>query len=171
MQEVDTMSKLGVVIDSLISSSEERCQCGFDRHHISEPRFVCFSEAEDAVTFRAILTGTLTASPFEVVASVEEWLMQRAFITIEFVLIAVDGSCQVVIDSVFDPECNNPDTVSQAPTPAVDIILGVIGAIILIIISLAIACSCLCFWTYRKRNGTFNTRFYITIHVIMDASL
>ena len=136
-----------------MSNSEERCQCGLTESHITLPKFRCFAESENAVTFRAILSNTPTAMPTEVAAFIMEWLKQGALIAFEFVFISVDGSCQVIISSILDPECNDPVTGSQTTS----VVTGaVIGGILLLLVIVAIVCFVVCFWAYRKRSGAFN---------------
>ena len=137
-----------------MSNSEERCQCGLTKSHITLPKFRCFDESENAVTFRAILSNTPATVPTEVAAFIMEWLMQGALIAFEFVFISVDGSCQVIINSILDPECNNPVPGSQSTSVITEAVIG--GILLLLIIIAVILCSIICFRTYRKKSGVFN---------------
>ena len=74
------------------------------------PNFRCFEESEDAVTYRAEVTGTPLAPPSQIISFIEEWLSQGALILFDIVLVPVDDSCQVVVSSIADPECNTPTT-------------------------------------------------------------
>ena len=149
-------------------NAEERCQCGFTVMNILQPTFRCFTESEDAVTYRAEILGTGVASAVHITSHIQDWITQGALITFDFLLIAVDSSCQVIVTSVLDPECNNPTetlrtsstltTSNTEPTSPADtqaplaLLGGVLGGVLLLIIgvvSIALV-SCL---MYRKRSG------------------
>ena len=49
--------KLSTIDTSLMNNVEERCRCGFSLTNIMSPNFQCFGESEDAVTYRAEITG------------------------------------------------------------------------------------------------------------------
>ena len=156
---------------------EERCQCGFSVMNILEPRFRCFTESEDAVTYQAEIIGTGEASPADIATHIQSWTTQGALITFDIVLIEVDSSCQVVVISILDPECNNPTTANPPsssaqstsdstaePTssaPPVDgqvqltLLGGVLGGVsLLIIVVLILVISLLiCCWVHRERSG------------------
>ncbi len=99
------------------------------------PKFRCFAESEDAVTYRAEVSGTQTASAVEIANYIEDWLADGAIVAFEFLLIPVDSTCQVILTSIADPECNNPTpilpTSAQFPVAAVG---GAIGAVIFMIV-------------------------------------
>ena len=128
---------------------EQRCQCGFTVMNILEPNFLCFSESEDAVTYRAEIIGSGVDSPTDIVTHIQNWLAPGLRVQFGIILIAVDGSCQVVVASVRDPECTKP---AESFQPSV--LGGVLGVVltfrlfvIIVIITLIVCC-----WK-RKRLG------------------
>ena len=128
---------------------EQRCQCGFTVMNILEPNFLCFSESEDAVTYRAEIIGSGVDSPTDIVTHIQNWLAPGLRVQFGIILIAVDGSCQVVVASVRDPECTKP---AESFQPSVlGGVLGVVLAfmlfVIIVIITLIVCC-----WK-RKRLG------------------
>ena len=139
--------KLSTISTSLVNSVEERCRCGFSLTNVMSPTFRCFGESEDAVTYRAEIIGTLLAPPDHVVLFIEEWLSQGALILFDIILVPLDESCQVVVTSLADPECNTPTSVTtvlmteatsslpteQSVTLAV-IVGGAIGGIIIVVV-------------------------------------
>ena len=141
---------------------EERCQCGFTVMNILKPTFRCFVESEDAVTYRAEILGTGVALAADITSHIQDWITQGALITFDFVLIAVDSSCQVIVTSVLDPECNNPTetppltlTVSEPTSPAdtqapLAQLGGVLGGVLVFITG--VVTIALVWWWYRKRS-------------------
>ena len=109
------------------------------------PKFRCFAESESAVTYRAQISGTVTASAEDIATYVSDWLSEGPLITFDFILIAVDTSCQVVVSSFADPECI-PAAIEFPVGAAVG---GGIGVVLLIVVSI-IALVCLC--VLRKRH-------------------
>ena len=157
---------------------EERCRCGFTVMNIQKPTFRCFAESEDVVTYRAEILGTGVASAADITSHIQDWITQGALITFDFVLIAVDSSCQVMVTSVLDPECNNstettpttststslntispPSSTSPADTQASFALLGgVVGGVSMLIIGVlsVITISLICGLVHRKRSGKKN---------------
>ena len=160
MQTNDVRQKLNAINISLVNNVEERCQCGFSLSNIMSPKLRCFEESEDAVTYRAEITGTPLAPPSQIASFVEEWLAGSALISFDFVVIPVDGSCQVIVSSITDPECNTPTEQSGTLTAIVG---GTIGVIIVLIVILIIVVVIILV-VRAKRTGVFilkNTRYAV----------
>ena len=148
-QKLDTLSA------TLSMNVEERCQCGFSVINILEPRFRCFTESEDAVTFRAEIIGTGEASPADIATYIQNWITQGALVTFDFVLIVVDNSCQVVVTSILDPECN-PLTTSSPPIDGqaeLTLLGGALSGLLLLIIVVLVISLLVCCWIHKKRSG------------------
>ncbi len=96
------------------------------------PSFRCFIESEDAVTYRAEVSGTVSTSPRQIVNYIEDWLTDGGLVTFDFITIPIDGSCQILLQSFTDPECIKA---SDFPIAAVG---GAIGAVIVLLTSLTI---------------------------------
>ena len=129
---------------------EERCQCGFTVTNILEPKFLCFAESEDAVTYRTEIIGTAVVSPTEIATHIQNWITQGPRVTFDFILIAVDGSCQVIVASVQDRECSIPTVASQP-----SVLGGVLGGVLVVILLVLIVITTLIVycWIHRKRSG------------------
>ena len=143
---------------------EERCQCGFTVTNILEPKFLCFTESEDAVSYRTEIIGTAVVSPTEIATHIQNWIIQGPRVTFDFILIAVDSSCQVIVASVQDPECSLPTETSQ-PSVLGGVLGGVLGVILLVLI-LMTALTVYC-WIHRKRSGKLkitNNRYVGVYH-------
>ncbi len=112
---------------------------------MSNSKFRCFTESEDAVTYRAEVSGTVSTSPSQIVNYIEDWLMEQPLVTFEVTLIPIDSSCQVLVSSFKDPECNSQ--ASEFPTAAVG---GVISAVILLIVFIIIVLVCI--WHCHTRQ-------------------
>ena len=142
--------KLNTLTTTLSTNVEERCQCGFTVMSILDPKFLCFAESEDAVTYRTEIIGTIGASPTEIATHIQNWIAQGPRIAFDFILIAVDSSCQVVVASVQDPECSLPTETSQ-PSVLGGVLGGVLGVVLLVLI--VIIALILYYWLYKKRSG------------------
>ena len=167
MQTEDGRIKLNAINMSLVSNVEERCQCGFSLSNIMSPNFRCFEQSEDAVTYRAEISGTPLALPNQIVSFVEEWLSEGALILFDIVLVPVDGSCQVVVSSIVDPECNTPIPATTSASPMEQlgslgaIVGGAIGVIIVLVVAVIIVII-IVILVRAKRTGVFvvkNTRY------------
>ena len=129
--------------------------------NILKPTFRCFAESEDAVTYRVEIICTGVASAADITSYIQDWIKQGALITFDFVLIAVDSSCQVIVTSVLDPECNNPTETPQqsltskpADTQAPLALLGgVLGGVLMLVVGVltVITAVLVCCRRYKKR--------------------
>ena len=166
----DGRQKLDTVSAALSMNVEESCQCGFSVLNIVEPKFRCFTESEDAVTYRAEIIGTGEASPADIATHIQNWITQGALITFDIVLIEVDSSCQVIVTSILDPECSNPTnppltSSSAPPSDAQDplaLLGGVLGGVLLLIIVVLILVITVlvCYRVCIKRSGKFDIANY-----------
>ena len=120
--------------------------------NIVNPKFRCFAESEDAVTYRAEISGTQAASAVEIANYIEDWLADGAIVAFEFLLIPVDSTCQVILTSFADPECINP-TSAQFPVAAVG---GAIGAVIFLIVICIIIIAMIYIKIHKKRTRSFH---------------
>lgn len=129
--------------EALSMNVEERCQCGFSSLNILEPNFHCFAQSEEAVTYRAKVSGTATSSADEIVGYIRQWLAEGALIAFELISIPIDSSCQVAISSILDPECNAPLPVGDFPVAVIGSAVGAIGLLfIALIVVLCILARC-----------------------------
>ena len=141
------------------------------------PNFRCFGESEDAVTYRAEIIGTLLAPPDHVVLFIEEWLSQGALILFDIILVPLDESCQVVVTSLADQECNTPtsattvlmtEATSSLPTEQ-SVTLAVIvggaigGVIIVVVVALIIIIIVVSIRAKRTQVFSVNNNRYIII--------
>ena len=153
--------KLSTIGTSLVNNVEERCQCGFLLTNVMSSTFRCFGESEDAVTYRAEITGTLLAPPGHINLFIEEWLSQGALILFDIILVPLDGSCQVVVTSLADPECNTPTSAA--------IVGGAIGGVIIVLVVAVIMIIIIVSAIRAKRTQVFsvNSNRYISILIVL----
>ena len=142
--------------NTLSVNVEERCQCGFSVLNIMDPRFRCFTDSGDAVTYRVEVIGTETASAVEIANYIDNWIKDGALVTFDFIVIPVDSSCQVVVSSIADPECNTPAPASPTSPTSVEFpvaaVGGAIGAVTILIVVFVTAIVIIYIWIYRKRT-------------------
>ena len=138
---------MNTLSEAISTSVQERCQCDFSVANIMDPKFRCFAESENAVTYRAQISGTETASAEEIASYVSDWLSEGPLITYDFVLIDVDTSCEVVVSSFADPECSS--VAMEFPVGAA--VGGAIVALLVIVVSVFLLV-CLC-GILRKRRS------------------
>ncbi len=144
--------KLNTLSEAISTSVQERCQCEFSVANIMNPNFRCFTESESAVTYRAQISGTETDSAEEIATYVSDWLSEGPLISFDFILIAVDTSCEVVVSSFADPECSAA-AIEFSVGAAVG---GAIGALLLIVVSIFLL---VCFCALRKRSNLHKSRY------------
>ncbi len=142
--------KLNTLSEAISTSVQERCQCEFSVANIMNPKFRCFAESESAVIYRAQTSRTVTASAEEIATYVSDWLSEGPLITFDFILIAVDTSCQVVVSSFADPECSA--AAMEFPVGA-----AVGGGIyfLLIVVSIFLL---VCFCAFKKRSNLHKSK-------------
>ena len=85
-----------------------------------------------------------------------------ALILFDIVLIPVDGSCQVVVSSIVDPECHTPIPVTTGlmTEELAAIVGGAIGGVIVLVVAVIIVIIIICL-VCTKRTRVFaakNTR-------------
>ena len=177
--------KLSTIDTSLVNNVEERCQCGFSLTNVMSPNFRCFGESEDAATYRAEINGTLLASSDHIVLFIEEWLSQGALILFDIILVPLDGSCQVVVTSLADPECNTPTSMTTVPmTEATSslptdqpvslaaIVGGAIGGVIIVLVgAVIIIISIVSIRAKRTQVFNVNSNRYISILIVLCTHL
>ena len=91
---------------TLINELEDLCQCGFTHVYIDDSNLLCFSATEDvAVTFRARITETPTASLIDLTSHLLQILETTETMDIWGTRLKMDETCAVRISSLEDPEC------------------------------------------------------------------
>ncbi len=118
------------------------------------PSFRCFTESEDAVTYRAEVSGTVSTSPSQIVNYIEDWLTDGGLVTFDFITISIDGSCQTLLQSFTDPECMKA---SDFPIAAVG---GAIGAVIALLTGLTVLVVLVYTLIHRMRTRSFHLAKY-----------
>ena len=110
------------VVSSIVSNVEQRCRCGFTSSQIRQGGFQCFSDSEDAVTYRAELYENGRATVSELVRSIEDWITEDGGvgILIQSLLVRVDGSCVVMLSSIVEAECQ-PQPVHVSTTTRTEV--------------------------------------------------
>ena len=84
------------------------------------------------VTYRAIIHGTASTTATELISQIEQWTAQGSIITVQRVVLTIDGSCTVALSSFADDECQarNIDSSGLSST-ATGVIGGVVAMVIL----------------------------------------
>ena len=97
--------------------------------------FRCFPASPEAVTYRAVLHGTASATSSELISQIEQWTAEGAGIIVQQILLEVDGSCTVAVSSLTDEECQprNTDSVKSSSNTG-----GIIGGVLTVLILLVI---------------------------------
>ena len=105
MQAEDTGLKLESITAAVLRETQELCQCGFTSDRLTNEVFQCFPVSPEAVTYRAKLHGTISDNSTQLISHMEQWTAEGAAITIQQVLLRVDGSCTVAVSALVDEEC------------------------------------------------------------------
>ena len=154
MQDSDTSRKIEDVISALVLNVEQICLCKFHRdYNITNSAFQCFPDSPQAVTYRAVLHGTTSASSSKILRHIEQWISEGARISIQNVVINVDPSCVLVIDSVRDNECGATDQPTVVTSNDIGVAVGCAGAVVLILsLFIAIPIATVLLLKQRKRR-------------------
>ena len=108
------------VVSSIVSNVEQRCRCGLTSSQIQQGGFQCFPDSEDAVTYRAELHENGRATVSELVRFIEDWITEDGGVGIltQSLFVTIDGSCDVMIMSRVETECQ-PQPVHVSTTTRV----------------------------------------------------
>ena len=123
-------TRISAVTQEVVSEVDSRCDCGFTMSHIEDTSFQCFTGSDSAVTYRAMLQGTPTYSHSQLIDLIAKWIVEDGLVRIQQVLISVDKSCQVGINSFSDPECNSETTGRDGGVDVAVVGGGVSGTVI-----------------------------------------
>ena len=95
------------VVSSIVSNVEQRCRCGFTSKQIQQGGFQCFSDSEDAVTYRAELYENGRATHSQLISFIEDWITDDGGVGIltQSLVVRVDGTCTVMISNIVETEC------------------------------------------------------------------
>lgn len=93
------------VVNIIMSSLKESCNCEFSRDPVVDGGFQCFSCSEDHVTFRARLRATDQSNSLELMTYLEiavvnacRWLVNGQYLRLNL-------SCNLIITDIHSPEC------------------------------------------------------------------
>ena len=80
-------SKLEDIALAVLENTQELCQCGFVRDRISGEVFRCFPSSPQAVTYRAVLHGTASATSSQLISHIKQWTAEAgAAITVQRII-------------------------------------------------------------------------------------
>ena len=139
MQTSALSEKATDVVSSIVSNVEQRCRCGFTSSQIQQGGFQCFSDSEDAVTYRAELHENGRATVFELVRFIEDWITEDGGvgILIQSLLVRVDGTCVVMLSSIVEAECQPRPVASGGPDTGA-IVGGIVAVVVVLILAITI---------------------------------
>ena len=101
------------VTNLIIAYTDQLCSsgnCGLTANHFTESAFRCFIQNAHEVTFRTRLHETSQASTMELVNAILQWVEIETTMTINGVLLTVDPTCNIVIETLSEPECQSSTT-------------------------------------------------------------
>ena len=102
----ETVAKTTDITSELIQGVSGMRGCGFNSTLISRPFIRCFDDSPQLVTYRAVLTGTLTASTVELVSLIDQWIAMTETIIVQSTGLSIDSTCPLVIVDRDSPECS-----------------------------------------------------------------
>ncbi len=79
--------------------------CTFTTRVVTDATFRCFTADSNHVTFRAKLYDNGSAILSTMVDVLREWVRRGPMLSIKGLVLAVDPTCVLVIQSLGDPEC------------------------------------------------------------------
>ena len=149
-----------------MNSVQQRCQCGFVRDRITREVFRCFPASPQAVTYRAVLHGTANATSSQLISQIEQWTTEGGTITVQRVLMTIDGSCTVAISSITEKE-ECPSLEMESPSSPVHynvisiITGGAASVVIALIVAVTVIVSLLLLRKHRAAIKLQHNRYYI----------
>ena len=117
--------------------------------------FQCFPDSPQAVTDRAVLHGTSSASSSQILRHIEQWISVGATVSIQSVIYNVDQNCVLAISSNRDNECKSTYEITISVIKSENNLTGgVIGSTIAVvsIITLIIATSMIVVLFIKRRK-------------------
>ncbi len=78
--------------------------------------FQCFSQNDHKVTFRTTLLETEEFSIMELINAILQWIDSGAVASLSGVLLTIDPQCDIILESIADPECTSNGTPSTVIT-------------------------------------------------------
>ena len=113
------------VASAIADNTAELCEhCGLTTNHITDGAFQCFVQNAHEVTFRARLHSSPTSTPMELINHIIYWIENGASIAINGILLSVDQSCDIVIESFSEHLIYLIPYISVAIQKLLDIIYG-----------------------------------------------
>ena len=108
------------------------------------------------MTYRAVLHGTTSASSSKILRHIEQWTSEGVTISIQNILINLDPSCVLVIDSISDNECEETDQPNSNNIGVAAAIGSTVVAVV--ILSLSIAVTIVAVSLFKWRRNFIRTR-------------
>ena len=139
IQNQDTLQKELDLLTAISDGVGESCLCGFSRSYFASGGFRCFQDsAEGAVTYRTQLNAPNGTVDF--LEQISLWLSTSPSVSVTGVLLQLDSSCNLVIESFSDRECGvvtEQETTIETPLESSQlnlIIGGGIGFAVMILV-------------------------------------
>ncbi|XP_064386204.1 uncharacterized protein LOC135334805 isoform X2 [Halichondria panicea] len=149
--ESETMAKASGITTRLSQGVEGLCACGFSPSLLTDEFINCFDGSSSHVTYRAVLTGTETASAVELISLIEQWISDTSSIIVQSTRLGLTNTCPVLITDRDSPECpediTNRTTATTSPTESVVVnvgavagwvVAGVLAIVVLVLIILLV---------------------------------
>lgn len=158
----------------MLQKTQELCQCGFISDRLTDEVFQCFPASPEAVTYRATLHGTTNTTSAQLIPYIEQWTAEGAAITIQQVLLRVDGSCAVAVSSLLNDECQKRNVRSNSFGNNNIVIIGstsggvlaTVTLVVVIVTVIIIAAICLRKKKHRKSQERYFYLIFIDIATI-----
>ena len=153
---------------------QDLCLCGFVWDRITDEVFQCFDASPQAVTYRAVLHGTASTTSSQLISQIEQWTTEGAGITIQQVLMRVDGSCRVSLSTLIDDECqpkNKPDTTTVSINSG-GIIGGAVAMVMILVVTVVLmVVAALCVKKHRVPSQSNDDNRYMCMSSIVMTSV
>ena len=93
--------------------------CGLTTANIRDDEFSCRGGLTNQIVYRAMIIGTTTSSPTDLVSLIQSWVMGgAAYIRVPSATrLYIDQDCNTPLDTLWDPDC--PLSTTSTPPPAI----------------------------------------------------
>ena len=154
---------------AIVANVEQRCNCGLYQDHITNSAFQCFPDSPQAVTYRAVLHGTSSASSSKILRHIEQWITEGTTVSILNVIYNVDQNCVLLIYSNRDNECKMADESIQPAVSSGNLTGGVRAGTVATVLTVTPAMTIILTAVYftKKRKKNFRQNKLLKVNTII----
>ena len=96
-------------------------RCGLTTANIRDDEFSCRGGLTNQIVYRAMIIGTTTSSPSDLVSLIQSWVRGGAanIRLSSGTRLYIDRDCDTPLDTLWDPDCPLPTATTSTPPPTI----------------------------------------------------